>query len=221
MNPWNKIYQEHGASYASSSHCLPFLSQFFHDHHVKKILDLGCGSGQHLLYFKKQGFEVFGMDYSKEAIKIASQSFSSCHLKTNLKVASIHEKFPFDNQFFDAVISLRVLNHGNLAQIKKTISEIERILRSRGYLFFSVIKSNGRKNQIGITTHNSLKIKIVEPRTYIPLAGKEQGITHYFFNRAILLKLFKNFTVIKFWLETGKQKWEKYYHFLGQKSFQN
>jgi hypothetical protein len=41
----------------------------------------------------------------------------------------------------------------------------------------------------GITTLSTLKVKMIAPRTYQPLEGKEKGVTHYLFNKSILKKL--------------------------------
>lgn len=40
-----------------------------------KLLDIGCATGNFLLIAKKFGFEVFGMEASKEAVKIARAKF--------------------------------------------------------------------------------------------------------------------------------------------------
>lgn len=36
-----------------------------------KILDLGCGAGRDMLYFKSKGFDVYGVDNSPELVRLA------------------------------------------------------------------------------------------------------------------------------------------------------
>jgi ubiquinone/menaquinone biosynthesis C-methylase UbiE len=214
---WNQIYKDKGASYASSLSYWNTLIELFKKNEVKTILDIGCGSGNHLLKLAKEEFLVYGIDSSREAIKLAKKRFAEEKLKGNLKVHSMHKTFPFSDNFFDAIISLRTLNHGDMTQIKKTIQEIKRVIKKNGCCFISSLFIPGRKKQKGVTTLNTLKVKMVKPRTYVPLEGKEEGVVHFLFNKKILLKLFKDFQILKFWIEYGSKKWERYYCLLAKK----
>jgi 2-polyprenyl-3-methyl-5-hydroxy-6-metoxy-1,4-benzoquinol methylase len=41
---------------------------------AKKILDVGCGTGQNCIWLAKNGFKVTGTDFSKTAIKMAKEN---------------------------------------------------------------------------------------------------------------------------------------------------
>ncbi|MEM5790534.1 MAG: hypothetical protein QXP77_00545 [Candidatus Aenigmatarchaeota archaeon] len=41
------------------------------------------------------------------------------------------------------------------------------------------------------------KIKIIAPRTYVPLDGREKGLIHFWFNKTLLRKEFRNFKIHK------------------------
>lgn len=43
----------------------------------KKILDVGCGTGNHALLLKKKGFDVTGIDLNKEMLKVAKKKSKS------------------------------------------------------------------------------------------------------------------------------------------------
>ena len=61
-------FNQHKASDWWSKPMLGFLS------HLKagqKILDVGCGAGLKAKYLTDRGFEVFGIDFSEEMIKLA------------------------------------------------------------------------------------------------------------------------------------------------------
>ena len=36
----------------------------------RRVLDLGCGSGRHVVYFARNRFSVYGLDSSPEGIKM-------------------------------------------------------------------------------------------------------------------------------------------------------
>ena len=68
------------------------------------------------------------------------------------------------------------------------------------------------------------KSKWIDNRTYIPLEGKEKGVTHYLFNKNILRKEFRNFKIHTIWIEPRNEEekkkrksWESYYCLLAEK----
>lgn len=72
----------------------------------ERLLDIGCGDGT-LGYFAKNKYkEVYGVDISEEALKIAEKR-GIIVKKVNLN----EEKLPFENEYFDAVTCLDVIEH--------------------------------------------------------------------------------------------------------------
>lgn len=218
MSKWNKIYRKDGLDYVSGLKYWTELIKTFKKNELSKILDIGCGSGNHLLSLAEQGFEVYGLDSSKEAINLAEERFEKAGLTAKLQVGSMHNLLPFSDDFFDGIISLRTLNHGNYNQIKRTVQETRRVLKQGGLTFITSLMIPGRKKWSGKTTLNTMSVRMIKPRTYVPLKGKEKGIVHYLFNKNILLDLFKKWKVEKFWIEYGKKKWERYYCLLARNS---
>lgn len=70
-----------------------------------KILDAGCGSGLMLNDLKEFG-QVYGMDYSKEAIKFSKLVFDG-----EVKQGYMPENIPYDKNYFNGIIALDVLEH--------------------------------------------------------------------------------------------------------------
>ena len=50
------------------------LNQFMQDHQVRRVLDLGCGVGRHLVYLSSQGFEMHGLDLSPAGSSAAKRN---------------------------------------------------------------------------------------------------------------------------------------------------
>jgi len=63
-----QYYQE----YKDDKTDLEYIDKFL-DICNKKILDLGCGIGHYSKYVENKGFEVVGVNFSKEMLKIAKK----------------------------------------------------------------------------------------------------------------------------------------------------
>lgn len=61
-----------------------FLSYLINKHNsnAKKILDVGCGQGDHCFFLKKFGFEVFGVDKSNYQINFAKKKFKEINFSS-------------------------------------------------------------------------------------------------------------------------------------------
>lgn len=99
----------------------------------KKVLDAGCGGGRNLTYFFRNGYEVYGIDPNPNAIS-AVQTLSPS-TPENFSVASA-ENLPFDDHFFDLVISSAVLHFAHdPAHFDSMLRSMWRVLKPGGYLF--------------------------------------------------------------------------------------
>jgi tellurite methyltransferase len=103
-----------------------------------KILDAGCGGGRNLVYLLQNGFEVYGIDPSAEAIeavKALSQKLSPANSRDNFKVA-FAEDLPFEDSYFDLVISSAVLHFANnVEHFDRMLHSMWRVLKPGGYFF--------------------------------------------------------------------------------------
>ena len=79
-----------------------------------RVLDLGCGNGSLSHVIAEQGYEVIGIDDSKQGITIASQNFPDCHFIQ----ASIYD-LP-QNELKNLLISLYRLKSLNIYFIPKS-----------------------------------------------------------------------------------------------------
>lgn len=103
-----------------------------------KILDVGCGRGDVALYLGKNSKEAVGIDYSKEAIKLANSTKrnfpSAVRKKVYFKVMNI-KKLSFPDNYFDIVICIDVLEHLYRNEAEYALGEIKRALKKDGILF--------------------------------------------------------------------------------------
>lgn len=203
---WDSYYREHPVSLPAHPF-MPTLTILFTQKGVRRVLDLGCGTGRHLLYLSQQGFDMSGLDSSVEGLRIAEELLAEKRLQADLTVASMFDKLPYVDSYFDAVICCRTLNHGTIRQIRYTISEMKRLLKRHGIIFIEV-----RKPSLPFRTGQKLGwADEIAPRTrvYRGGSGMDNGI-HYQFNKAILFREFSDFRKLKFWVDK-----QRYYCLLG------
>ncbi len=159
---------------------------------VKRVLDLGFGTGRHTVFLAENGFNVYGIDISKTGKKITEKKVREENLKNvHLKTADMKD-IPFKNSFFDAIISVYVMEHNTLSSLTKTISEIMRVLKPGGVLFATLISTKDPRYGAG---------KKLEPNTFVNIynttRGDDYDVPHRFSDRKEIEKIFSKFTILK------------------------
>ncbi|MCL5239096.1 MAG: class I SAM-dependent methyltransferase [Candidatus Marsarchaeota archaeon] len=192
MAAWDEVYKKKGKYFLKPQKDMPKLVGLFRRKHVKKVLDIGCGTGRHLIYLARNGFDVYGFDPSPTGIKIVRQWLRKEHLKAHARIYDMNNRFPYKTNFFDAEISTQVLHHNYPKRIRKVIKEVERVLKKNGILFFTVPKGKTQGHHF----------KRVDFRTYLPLDGDEKGLPHFYFNEPLIKKFFKGFNIKEMHLDT-------------------
>jgi tellurite methyltransferase len=111
-----------------------------------RLLDAGCGSGRNLVYFLKSGYEVFGIDESREAIAQTRRlaTVLAPHLpEDNFRVEAV-ERMSFADAAFDVVVCSAVLHFaGNEQEWEAMLREMWRVLKPGGIFFARLASSVG------------------------------------------------------------------------------
>lgn len=122
--------------YSAECDFLEKIFQKYQNFKVTAILDLGCGTGSHALILAKRGYQVFGVDFSPQMLKIAKQKAKKKNLKIKWKLQDIRELSL--NQKFDAILALfSVINY--LTKKREIISVFKKInqhLKEKGLFIF-------------------------------------------------------------------------------------
>ncbi|MFY0518394.1 glycosyltransferase [Lysinibacillus sp. UGB7] len=100
----------------------------------KTILDAACGEGYGSDILSNQANQVFGMDIDEEAVAHAKNTY----VKPNLQflVGSIG-KLPFNDDFFDIIVSFETIEHVDENLQKAFLEEIKRVVKKDGLLIIS------------------------------------------------------------------------------------
>jgi tellurite methyltransferase len=116
-----------------------------------RILDAGCGGGRNIVYFLRDGYEVFAIDQNEDAVyavqNLAEQIIPN-YPTENFKVSAV-EKMPFNDNFFDLVISSAVLHFADdETHFNRMFDEMWRVLKPNGMLFARLASDIGIENLV-------------------------------------------------------------------------
>lgn len=102
-----------------------------------RLLNLGCAHGPDFLPFR-QGFELFGVDFSPEMLKLARKYAQKFSFRVELSVADVRH-LPYPDEAFDWVISVATYHHIRYPEERqKALNELERVLKPGGEAFITV-----------------------------------------------------------------------------------
>jgi len=107
------------------------------------ILDLGCGPGRDLRYFRSLGHDVVGLDGSTEFVAMA-RSYSECEV---LQQDFLAMKLPESR--FHGIFANASLFHVPSQELPRVLAELSATLRSRGVLFCSNPRGNNEEGFSG------------------------------------------------------------------------
>lgn len=151
----------------------------------KRILDLGCGTGRHLVFLEDQGHEVFGMDSSVNGLIYARDWLRKEDHPARLLIADM-TSLPYSSSSFDIIVSMYVIHHNPLAGLRRTIQEMYRLLLPGGLILLTIPSTRGFRHGRG---------QQIEPGTVIPDIGQDSGIPHHYFDLAEIAREFTDFII--------------------------
>lgn len=97
----------------------------------KKVLSLGCGSGEDSMYLKRKGAaQSVGIDISIELLKIAEHSYPACEFR-HMDI----ENLIFRDESFDFAFSSLVMHY--IEDWTRAMREIYRVLKPGSHFLFS------------------------------------------------------------------------------------
>lgn len=132
------------------------------------ILDIGCGSGEFLSYFKKRGWQAVGIE-TDEKTRIRAQK------KYNLKIGGPEMLNALPNNSFDVITLWHSLEH--LTNLNEIMLQIKRLLKSNGLIVVAVPNHESKDAQI----YKSMWAAYDVPRHL------------YHFSKKTIKKLFNNY----------------------------
>lgn len=126
-----------------------FLQKIFTDHQVRTVLDVGCGTGNHMMLLEKLGYTCTGMDISPEMVKLAAKKVRGSLFVNDMRHFSLQKTF-------DAVISMfAVFNHNlSLDDAKRTLSSLKKHIRPGGIAIIDLYNPQGSGEKSDLAGHD-------------------------------------------------------------------
>ncbi len=200
MPDWEQIFGERGKFFTEPHKDMARIADLFCDKGVRRVLDLGCGTGRHLVFLSKRGFEVYGFDASPRALSIAHQWLHEEGLEADLRLHRMENRFPYADTFFDAIISTQVIHHNLMKDTLKTVREIDRVLKPEGLLFITVSTMTEYRSR------EDWALELIEKDTYLPHAGPESGLLHHYFTEEEIRTVFSSFDVLEMYIDDTRHR---------------
>ena len=139
-----------------------------------KILDVGCAKGFMLYDFYKlnPNLDLYGIDISKYAI-------DNCvpEINNKLQVANA-TKLPFEDNFFDLVISINTIHNLDKVECATALKEISRVSKKNAFLTVDAYRNNEEKQRMDVWNLTAKTIMSVDD--WIKFFEKNQYKGDYF-----------------------------------------
>ncbi len=149
---WNRVYKSDNTFFGQEASNFALLC-FNHMkmNNVRRILELGAGHGRDTIFFASNGIEVEALDFSVIAVEILDRIAKEKRQPIKPRVFDVKSALPFPNGYFDAVYSHMLLNmRFSLDELHFIFSEMRRVLKPKGFNFFSVRNQNDKSYGEGV-----------------------------------------------------------------------
>jgi len=136
IKSWNKIAESFDKSRSETwEQCISYIESLPKD---SKIIELGCGSGRHLIPCAEKFNFTHGLDISEKMLEITKRKLNEKNLNISLIQGNV-ATLPFKDNSFDSGLFIATLHHVHPKEKRlNTLIEVKRILKPGGTMLISV-----------------------------------------------------------------------------------
>ncbi|MGO9644502.1 MAG: class I SAM-dependent methyltransferase [Candidatus Bathyarchaeia archaeon] len=152
---------------------------------MMRILELGGGQGRDTIFFAKNGFQVWALDYSRngvEAIMSRAQALGISD-RVTVKCYDVRKPLPFADEFFDSCYSHMLFCMALMTlELEFLFGEIRRVLRPSGLNIYTVRHTEDAHYGKGIYRGEDMY--------------EVDGFIVHFFSREMVSRLAKGYEIV-------------------------
>ena len=187
--PWNWATVNDKSTWLDPCEESYYYAEKWRRENRRSVLDLGCGLGRHAVLFAKYGFKTTAIDLSDEALAFLRNYRREAGVDISCRKGDMMG-MPFADCAFDCVFSMHSAGHCDTEGMKKTVSEIARVLKPDGTVFMTLCSKDAY-------TFSGSGLPKFDENTVIKTEGIEKGIPHFFADRENIISLFEKFELVK------------------------
>jgi SAM-dependent methyltransferase len=105
-----------------------------------RILDLGCGFGRDVHFFRTLGFRAVGVDFSRQLIRAGKQLYGNIPL-VHLDIRRVARHFK--DTMFDCVWTRGVLVHLHPQDVGRLVAKLRTMLKQKGIVYVQMFRGDG------------------------------------------------------------------------------
>ncbi len=123
-----------------------FIRDFLNMHGAKSVLDVGCGTGNHILRLKRYGFDCFGADLNYEMLAVAKSKVRVPLVQADMRALS------FGRSFSAVICMYATFNHNiEYDDARKTARCFRNCLGSDGVVLIDLHNPSNSGRRIDVT----------------------------------------------------------------------
>jgi len=102
----------------------------------QKVLDVGCGAGNNLIYFLDKGCKCHGIDVTADMVDLAKENLTRRGYENVPIALGSNNSIPFPDGDFDVLLSVNTLHYSEgVTGIDESLKEFKRVTSNDGRIF--------------------------------------------------------------------------------------
>lgn len=100
-----------------------------------KIMEIGCGNGCNIWPLAKEGFDVYGIDISENALRLADGMKRKWDVEYETRQVNLLDECCYDDGSFDVIIDVVSMQHLSFGEHARLYDRIHKLLKPGGLFY--------------------------------------------------------------------------------------